>query len=124
MNQLMSDNVVQVPKCPAGGKHDPAAEGLRNPASALADSPAYCVGLLELRCAGVEDQRLAAGQLVVEDARQPGVPPFRHPCCMDCGGFLRRIEVDVEVLGLEHPEVEALVLDFVSAEVLGVERGG
>jgi hypothetical protein len=30
--------------------------------------------------------------------------------------------MDVEMLGLEYPEIEAFVLDFVPPEVLGLER--
>jgi hypothetical protein len=37
--------------------------------------------------------------------------------------FFRRIEVDLEVLGLERSEVEAFVLNSVAAEILSLQRG-
>ena len=122
VDQLVADDVVQIAERAAGGQHDTAAESLGDTAGALADPAAYRVGLLELRRAGVEDQRLAAVQLVIEDAGQPGIPPLRHASGVCRCLFLGGIEMDVEVLGLEHPEIEAFVLDFVPAEVLGLDR--
>ena len=69
---------------------------------------------------GVDDQRLPALEFVVQKARQPGVPPLRHAACEKRRFPFRRIVEKVEVLGLEHLEVELLVLDFVPTEVLGL----
>jgi hypothetical protein len=77
---------------------------------------------LELGRAGVENERLPTRELVIEEAGQPGIPSLGHSSRMPSRGLFRRIEVDVEVLGLEHLEIEALVLDFVATEVLGVKR--
>ena len=68
MDQLVPDDVVQIAERSARREHDPAPESLGHSAGALADAASYGIGLLELGRAGVEDQRLAAGQLVVEDA--------------------------------------------------------
>jgi hypothetical protein len=54
---------------------------------------------------------------VVQDAGEPGIRPFRHPRHVERGLALRRIEVDVEVVGLDDLEVELGVLDLVLAEV-------
>ena len=72
--------------------------------------------------AGVEDQRLPAAQVVMEQTRQPQVPALGHARRLLGGRALLGIEVDVEVLGLQHLELEGLVLDLVAPEVL--RRGG
>ena len=62
---------------------------------------------------------LALGELASEDRREPVVPALRHARGLADRRLLLRIEMDVEVLGLEHLPVEVLVLDLVAAEVLG-----
>src|SRR5439155_16737070 len=69
---------------------------------------------------GVENQGLPAAQLMAKHRRQPGVPPLRHACGLCRGvGFLI-VAVDVEVLRLEHLELEGRVLDRVASEVLSL----
>ena len=67
---------------------------------------------------GVEHQRLTPAQLVREEPRQPRVPALGQARADLDACSLLRVEVDVEVLGLEDLEVEVLVLDLVAAEVL------
>ena len=63
-------------------------------------SPRPCddVGLLELGLGGVEDERLPAGQLVVQHGAQAGVPALGHPAGELAGALLFGVVVDVEVL--------------------------
>ena len=66
---------------------------------------------------GVEDDRLALLELVLERAREPLVPTLSHPGRVLYGlGFLG-VEVPVEVIGLEDPELEVVELDLVSPEL-------
>ena len=80
------------------------------------------VGLLELGRGGVEDQRLSAVELVPEHGAQPVIPPLRHPGGRLRGDSLARVIVDVEVLRLEHLELEGIVLDLIATEVLAFCR--
>src|SRR6266487_2297341 len=50
------------------------------------------------------------------------VPPLGHPRGVQRRRPLGRIVVDLEVLGLDDPEIEGLVLDLVLPEVLRCER--
>ena len=60
--------------------------------------------------------------LVFEHLRKARIPALGHAA--DARGTLALfvVEIDVEVIGLEHLEFEVLVLDFVSAEVLRLGR--
>ena len=68
--------------------------------------------------AGVEDERLPAIERVVEDARETGVPAFCQARRMACRGLFLSVVIDVEMLGLENAEIEAVVADLVPAEIL------
>ena len=80
------------------------------------------VRLLEIRLRGVQDDRLPALELVVQDAGQAGVPPLGHARGVQGRRPLGRIVVDLEVLGLDDLEIEGLVLDLVLSEVLRCQR--
>src|SRR5262249_43739920 len=80
------------------------------------------VRLLEVRGRGVEDDRLPFAELVAHHAREAAVPPLGHPGRVLYRSLLVGVEIDVEVLGLQHLVVELLVLDLVLAEVLGRRR--
>ena len=69
VNQLVSQYVVEVRQGTAYGEHNPTPERLRNAAGPLPDVAANGIGLLELYRAGVQNQRLAAGQLVLQHSR-------------------------------------------------------
>src|SRR5260221_2658779 len=75
------------------------------------------VRLLHIRAGGVDDDRLATLELVVQDARQARVAALRHPRGVEGGGALFGIVVDLEVLGLDDFEVEGAVLDLVLPEL-------
>ena len=123
VRELVADDVVQIAQRPAGRQHDPAAQGLGDAASSLAQALDH-VGLLELGLGGVHDERLPAGQLMVQDGAQASVPALRHPTCEAGGDLLFGVVVDVKVRGPQNSEVEALVLDLVVSEVLGVSGRG
>ncbi len=72
----------------------------------------------ELGVAGVENEGLAAPQLEAEQGYVTSVPALRHTARLGRRGPLGGIEVDVEVLGLEHGELEVRVFDLVASEVL------
>jgi hypothetical protein len=60
---------------------------------------------------------------MVQHAGEPCIPALGHATGVARSRFFSRIEVDVEVLGLEGPEVEAFVLNSVAAEILSLQRG-
>ena len=89
------------------------------PSSSCSDDD---VRLLEVRLVGVEHDRLARAQRMVEQRRESRVPPLEHP-----RGVLRRrllggVVVDVEVRRAQDFELELLVLHLVAAEVLRAGR--
>ena len=82
------------------------------------------VGLFEVGVGRVEQQRLPAAQLVIEQLLEARVPSLGHARRdVDALAFLG-VVVDIEVLGLQHLKVELLVLDLVPAEVLRRCRRG
>ena len=118
VDQLVADDVVGVGERTAKRQHDAAAERLGDAAGAFAELALNRVGLLEVGMRGVEHERLPPAQLVAEHAAEPRVPAFGHPRG-DVDPFARaRVEVDVEVLGLQDLKIELLVLDLVASEVL------
>ena len=66
----MADHVIGVGERPAERQHDAPAQRLGDAAGALAELALDRVRLLESACDGVEDQRLAAAQLVTEAVRE------------------------------------------------------
>ena len=87
-------------------------------------SPSIALVCRKCGRAGVEDQRLAAAQLVVQQLREPRVPALGHPRGHPRRGFLLRVEVDVEMFGLQDLEVELPVLHLVPAEIARPGRAG
>ena len=123
VDELVAEHVIGLGEA-AGKRQDHAAAiALRHAAGAFADL-AEDVGLLKVRMRRVEDERLPAAQLVLQQPGQPRVPPLGHSRGKPHRGFFFRVVVDVEVLGREHLEVEALVLDLVPAEILRARRNG
>src|SRR5205085_6442586 len=95
---------------------------LGHAAGALAELALDGVGLLEVRVRRIEDERLTAGQFVAQEATEPGAPSLRHTGG-DVDPFtLLGVVKNIEVLRLQHLEVELLVLDFVAPEVLRGSR--
>src|SRR5436190_13064132 len=107
---------------PGERQHHPVLEELRDAAGALADVAADGVGLLEVRMGRVQQDRLAALELVVEHAREASVPALGNAGRVERGRPLGRVVVDVEVLRLDDAKIEGAVLDLVLPEVL--RRGG
>src|SRR5215204_1609430 len=122
MDQLVANDVIQIGEGSPCGEDDTAAQGLCHTAGPLPYAATNGIGLLELGRARIQDQRLPAVQFMIQNAREPGIPALGHAAGVGCGSFLGGIKMDVEVLGLEHTEIEAFVLDLVLAEVLGLDR--
>ena len=107
------------------GKNHPLLQEVGDAAGAFAGRLAsQGVGLLEVRLVGVQDERFPLAEPVVEEALVAVVPPLGHAA----GVPERRVghgfvAVEVEVLALQDPPVEALVLDLVATEVLGARLG-
>jgi hypothetical protein len=75
-----------------------------------------------MRPARIENQRLPAAQPVLEEGRQTRIPPLREPRGHPRGFLFFRIEIDVEMLGVQHLEIEFVVLNLVAAEVTALRR--
>ena len=121
VDELVAEHVVGFGVGPGHRQHDALAGALRDALRALAD--VGDVGLPEVRVVGVEDDRLALVELVLQDGREAVVPALGHPRHVARGLVHALVVVDVEVLGLEDPEVEVVVADLVAAEVLGLGGG-
>ncbi len=121
VDELVADDMVGLVERRAVGQHDAALERLRESARALAENVLGDRGLLELGTAAVEDEGLAALELVVEHPGQPGVPALGHEAGHLHRALVLEIEIDVEVPGLHDLEVKFLVLDLVPPIPLGAE---
>ena len=122
VHHLVADHVLELGVGAGEGQDHAVLEKLGDAARALTDVAADRVGLLEVRLRGVQDDRLAALKLVVQDAGEARVPPLRHACCVERRRALGRIVIDLEVIGLDDLEVEGPVLDLVLPEVLRRQR--
>ena len=119
----MAEHVVGEVHRASQRQHDPALVRFGDAAGSLPHLAFERRRLPEVRRAGVKDDRLTAAQLVVQDLRDPGIPPFREAGRHPGGGFLLRIEVDVEVFSLQHLELEVPVLHLVPAEIPALSGG-
>jgi hypothetical protein len=63
---------------------------------------------------------LLSGELVIQEARHAGVPAFGHARRVLHGLLFFGIIVNVEMRGFENFEIEAFVLHFVAAKILGL----
>jgi len=80
------------------------------------------VGLLEIGVGGIENDRFALPELVVQHLGKASVAPFGHPGGIHSSHPLPLVVVHVEMLGLDDLEIERAVLDLVPAEVLGLRQ--
>ncbi len=117
VHQLVPEHVIARLDWTGKRQHDPALVGFGHAAGTLAELTHDGVGLPKVRTAGVKDECLASAQLVVEQLRQPRVPPLGHPGRHARRLFLFGVVVDVKVIGLQNFEVELAVLHLVAAEV-------
>ena len=105
----------------AGERQDDAAlQELGDAAGAYTESLGSDVRLLEVGVRGVEHQRDARVDLMVQHAAEPRVGALGHQRGVVHRGFGPLVVVDVEVLGPEDAPAEVLVLDLVLTEELGV----
>ena len=119
VDHLVLEHVLEFGIRPGEGEHGAVLEEFRDASQPFARG-VYDVGLLKVGLGRVQDDRLAALKLMVEDAREPGVGAFRHARRIERAGTLIRIVVDVEVFGLNGLEVETPVLHLVLTEILRV----
>ena len=119
VDELVAQHVLRLRVGARHWEHDPLAKPLGHALRPLAD--VGDVGLPEVRVIGVEDDRLALVELVVQHGREAGVPALGHARDVARSLLFLDVVVDVEVLGFEHLEVEVVVPDLVAAE-LGLGR--
>ena len=119
MDELVTQDVVRV-VVRTGHRHDdPVLQRFRDTTGSFSDEAGERVGLLKVRVIGVHDDWLGRLELMLERPRQPLVPAFAHTGnVQERFGFLR-VVVPVEVVCLQHLEVELVELDLITAEVLG-----
>src|SRR5688500_8560677 len=124
MHKLVAENMVSFGERSCQWQHHSALEPLGDASGAFSDHAADDVRLFEVGVRGIQYERLTRAHLVLEDARQSCVPPLGHAA--DAGGSLALflVEIDVEVVGLEHLEFEIFVLHLVPTEVLRLRRRG
>jgi hypothetical protein len=72
--------------------------------------------------AGVQDDRDAAIERMIEDRREARVPALGHSRRLLHGVALLGVIVNVEVRRLENAELEPVVLNLVAPEVLRADR--
>jgi len=120
----LAEHVVGVPERARERHHDPAPQPFRHAPRRLPDLVADHGGPPEIGVAGVEDDGLPRGELVVQDGAQARVPALGHPAEIDGGRLVVVVVVDVEVIGLEDLEIGAPVPDPVLPEILRLGGGG
>ena len=131
MGQLVADDPAEAAEVAVGRDHHAALEELEEAADAVGDKARRDVGALEVQVGRVEDDRDALDERHREAVLEARVRRLRLSGA-DARQRLRLgVVVDVEVLRAEHVPVEAVVLDLVAPERLGVrgrgaerERGG
>ena len=124
MHKLVAENMVGLGQRAGERQHDAALHPLGDAARSLADHAADDVGLLEVRVRRIENEGLARLHLVLEDARQARIPALSHPADARGAFALVFVEINIEVVGLQHFELEIFVLDLVPSEVLRLSGHG
>jgi hypothetical protein len=124
VRDLVPEHVVGLAEAGDEGHRNARLRPLGEAADAFARRPRREVGLREMGMARVENDRLPLVEAVIEQRGEARVPPLRHARCVPRRRFLLGVVIDVEVLGPEHTEVEAVVLDLVASEVLRIRRRG
>ncbi len=123
VDELVPEHVIARLDRPGERQDDTSFVSLCYAARPFAQIPLDRIGLPEVRATRIEDERLPGAQLMIQQLGQSRVPALRH-----AGGQLRgllflRVIVDIEVIGLQHLEVELLVLNLIAAEVAPLREG-
>ena len=126
VHQFVAEQMIRLVERHHHRHHEASLQDLGEALGPLVDELAGRVGLLEIRVVRVEDDRLPFAELVIEHPRQPRVPALglSPDQRRGLGGLV--VVIDVEVLRLEHLEIERPVHDFVSPEAsagLRLQRG-
>src|SRR4030095_1829404 len=90
VGELVAQDVVGFTKARRKRHDDARTDPLRESTGAFADRPWVHVGLRKLRMTGVENDRLAASECVIEELRVAGVPTLGHPRRLARDVFLPR----------------------------------
>ena len=102
----MSEHVVGLGRAYPDRHHNSPPQPFGHTAGAFAEHALDDVGLLEMRVAGIKDERLTAGELMVEQLREARIPPLGHPRSVSRRRLFLRVVVNIEVLGLQDLEIE------------------
>ena len=122
MHELVTDDVVGIRQWTAKRQDNATAERFSDAACAFAQLTADRVRLLEVRMRGIQHERLASAELMLQHAAEPRVPALRHARSdVDSVTFFG-VVVDVEVLGGADLPVDAVDDDVVLGR--GRPRGG
>jgi hypothetical protein len=116
VDELVGQDVLELGVAAGEGQQDSIAQRLRDAARRLADMSVEDVRALKVGLRCVENDRLAPLELVVEQPAQAAVDPLGHARGVIGRRALFRVEIDVEVGGLDDLEVARLILDLVAAE--------
>ena len=109
----------------AGKRHDDTLlDRFGNAPRAFADESPDNIRLVKIGVVRIEDDRLLFLEFPEVRAGMPAVPALGHTPGVANRLFLFGVIVNDEVLGLEVLEVEMIVLDLVSTEVLCAGRRG
>lgn len=120
VDELVPEHMLGLSKSARERHHDAPPQRFGDTTGAFSDHRLDDVGLLEVRVARVEDERLRSAKIVIEELGQASVPALGHARRSLDSRTLLRIVMDAKVRGLEHLELEGVVLHLVAAEVLGV----
>jgi hypothetical protein len=123
VHQLVTDHVIRFSHRRRQRQHDTPLQHFRDTAGPFAERSFDDVGLFKVGVRRIQHERLARGEPVLENPRQPRVPTLGHPRRLAGSLTFFRIEIDVEVFGLQYLEVKGLVLDLVPPELLRCRVG-
>ncbi len=116
MDQLVVDRRAELIQRPAEGNQHAAPAELGESGHPFGKEDRRHVRLLEILVAAVDDERDRLLHLIDEETPQAVIPLFGHREGDPREVFFLRIEVEPEVLALEHIPVEPRVLDLVLSE--------
>ena len=116
MRHFVREHVLERAEVARQWQHVALALCIRDTAGAFTEI-AEDVVLREVGAAGEDHDRLALAEFVAQDARESRVRPFGHARGVFDRRFFFLVVVHAEVLSLEHPPLEPVVLHLVLPEV-------
>src|SRR4029079_11512768 len=122
VDELVANHVIGVAEGPGQRQDDAPSKVLCHTAGAFRQLCRDHVRLLEIRVRGVQDERLPAGQRMVEQRFEPAIPPLGKASGDVDTLALFRVKIDVEMFGLQYLKIEGTVPRLLPAEVLSARR--